>query len=82
MFHVKVLTAFLKAGVPLNKLDHFREVIEEHAYKLADGRGMCNLIPFVLEEEQKCIKAEIGGKSISVIFTGTTRLGEVLAVVV
>lgn len=30
VYHVKVVTAFLKAGVPLNKLDCFRDLLEEH----------------------------------------------------
>lgn len=82
VYRVKVVTSFLKAGVPLSKLVHFREVLEQHAYKLADIRGMYDIIPFVLEEEQKRIKSEIQGKNISIIFDGTSRLGEVLAIVV
>lgn len=37
---------------------------------------------FVLADEQKHIIAKIGEKNISVIFDGTTRSGEVLAVVI
>lgn len=68
--------------MPLNKLHHFREILEQNAYKLADVRGLYDQIPFVLDEEQKRIKAEIHNKSISVIFYGTTRLGEALTVIV
>ena len=82
MFRVKVLTAFLKAGAPLTKLHYFCEVLEQYAYKLADRRGMCDLIPFVLAEEQKQIKDEIHGKNISVNFNGTTRLGEAFATII
>ena len=35
VFRVKVMMSFLRAGVPLSKLQHFCEVLEEHAYKLA-----------------------------------------------
>ena len=63
VFRVKVLTSFLRAGIPLSKLHHFREVLEEHAYKLADNRGMHDLIPFVMADEVKRIKTEIGSKS-------------------
>ena len=38
--------------------------------------------PFVLSDELKRIKVEFGQKKISVIFHGTTRLGEALAVVI
>ena len=70
------------AGVPLAKLDHFRDLLEEHAYILSHRRGMCDLIPFVQSEEQQRIRAELQGKKISVIFDGTTHLGEALVVVV
>jgi len=43
---------------------------------------MRQLIPFVLKEEEEGIKAEISGSKIAVIFDGTTRLGEALAIVV
>ena len=82
VFIVKVVMSFLTAGVPLSKLQHFCEVWEEHAYNLADNRGMYDLIPFVMVDEVKWIKAEIGLKKLSIIFDGTTRLGEALAIVV
>jgi len=44
-------------------------VLEEHEYKLANYRGMYNLILFVLADEPKQIKVEIGQKKISVIFS-------------
>ena len=82
VYRIKVVTTFLKAGIPLTKLHHFRDLLEERAYKLADQRGMHDLIPFVANEEQKRIKQEIEGRDVSVVFYGTTRLGEALAVIV
>ena len=32
IFRVKVVTAFLKAGIPLNKLVHFKDLLEENNY--------------------------------------------------
>ena len=43
---------------------------------------MSDLVPFILSEEQTKIKGEIEGRDVSVIFDGTTRLGETMAVVV
>lgn len=43
---------------------------------------MFDLIPFVLSEEQKRLKAELKGKIVSLIFDGTSRLGEALAIIV
>jgi hypothetical protein len=48
VYRVKVLTCFLRAGVPLRKYDHFRELLEENALRLSDRRHMSDLIPFVL----------------------------------
>ena len=43
---------------------------------------MLDLAPFVLEEEKSLIKEEIKNKDMSIIYDGTTRLGEVLAIVI
>ena len=78
---MKVVSAFLKAGVPLAKLDHFRNILEEHAYRLSDRRGISDLIPFVVLEDNKRIKDAIDSKPVSIIFDGTSRLGEALVIV-
>ena len=39
------------------------------------------LIPFILDNEKSKIKTEIKNEYLSLIFDGTSRLGEVLAVV-
>ena len=82
VFRVKVVTAFLRAAVPLNKLESFRDLLEEGAYRLTDRRNMSDLVPFILKQEQQQLHTEISGKFVSVIFDGTTRLGEALAIVV
>ena len=80
LWRVKVVK-FLRAEVPLAKIDRFRDLLEEHAYSLSDRRGMCDMIPFIQSEEQQQIKTELEGEKVSVIFDGTTRLGEALVVV-
>ena len=82
VYRVKVVTSFLRAAVPLNKIIHFRELLEDHAYRLTDRRHLSDLIPFIRGEEQSKIRKMISNKQISVIFDGTTRLGEVLAIVI
>ena len=37
VYRVKVVTALLNAGVPLNKVDSFRDLLQEHVYALADS---------------------------------------------
>ena len=75
-------TAFLRAGILLAKLVHFRDRLEVNALRLTDSSHMLDLIPFILEQEKSKIKDEIKGKFVSIIFDGTSRLGEVLAVVI
>lgn len=81
IYRVKVVTAFLKAGVALNKLDSFRDILEDNAFRLSDRRNMHDYIPFILKEEESRIRSEIQGQQLSVIFDGTSRLGEALAVI-
>ena len=68
----------------LSKLDcpGLRDLLEENSFRLTDSRHMMNMMPFILEEQHARVKDEIQGKDISIIFDGTTRLGEVLVVVV
>ena len=40
VYRVNVVSAFLKAGVPLNKIDCFRDLLEENALRLTDRRNM------------------------------------------
>ena len=42
---------------------------------------LSDLTPFILVEEQHKIKAELQGRKVSVIFDGTTRLGEALVII-
>ena len=51
-------------------------MLEENAYRLSDRRGMSDLVPFILGELKQTLKGEIQGKRVSVVFDGTTRLGE------
>ena len=41
-----------------------------------------NMIPFLFQEELTRVRGEIQGKHVAVVFDGTTRLGEVLVLIV
>lgn len=43
---------------------------------------MSDAIPFIASQEQANIKDELHGKDISIIFDGTTRMGEAMGIVV
>ena len=42
------VSTFLKAGVPLSKMDSFRDLLEENAFRLTDRRNMQDYVPFIL----------------------------------
>ena len=81
LYRIKVVTAFLKSGIPLQKIDGLREVLEAGGYRLTNARGMRDLVPFVRTNEGNKIKEELSEKYVSVFFDGTTRLGEAFAIV-
>ena len=81
VYRVKVVMAFPKAGMPLSKIESFRSILEENSFRLTDRRSMHDYVPFVLKEEENRIRSEISGRKLSVIFDGTSRLGEALAIV-
>ena len=82
MCRLKVVKTFLREAVPISKVDAFRDLLEENSFRLTDRRHMCDLIPFIITQEKADIKAEIVGKPVSVVFVGTTRLGEAMAIVI
>ena len=51
VFRIKVALAFLRAGVPLNKLKVFREIFEKTGCRLTDRRNLHDLIPFIYKQE-------------------------------
>ena len=71
VYRVKVVTAMLKAGVPVSKIDSFRDLLEEHGYSLSSSTHLRQLMPFILIA---LIKQEINGKHLSIVFDGTTRV--------
>ena len=69
IYRVKVVTAMLKAGIPLNKIDSFRDLLEDHGFSLTSSTNLRQLLPFILQEEMTQLK-EIDGKPVSVILIG------------
>ena len=82
VFRVKVLTTFLRAGVPLTKMEAFRDLLEEGAYRLSSRHSLSDLIPFILKREKAQVMEELTGRFVSIIFDGTCRLGEALCLIV
>ena len=82
VYQVKVVENFLKAGIPLAKIDDLRVLLEESGVRLTHSSHLADCIPLLLRQEKEALHKEVEGEPISVIFDGTTREGEVLAIVV
>ena len=83
IFRFEVVESFLSSGIPLAKLDALRPLLEKHGHRLTSRSHMNELIPAVLEKEKNKLKDELQGvKQVSVIFDGTARLGEALAIII
>ena len=80
----KVVMTFMRSGIPLSKLDctDLRNLLEEDGYRLTDARHLLDMVPFIVQQERTLLRSEIQGKYISIVFDGTSRHDEVLAVVV
>jgi hypothetical protein len=81
VYWVKVVSTMLRAGVPLGKIDLFRDLLEEHAYSLTSATHLRQLIPFILQEELSRIRKEILHRPLSIIFDGTTHVCEAFVIV-
>ena len=81
IYRITVVKSFLKAGIPLSKVDCLRELLEDHALSLSSRQHLSEIIPFIQKQEVDELKKEICGKAVSVIFDGTTHFDEALAIV-
>ena len=61
VYRLKVLKTFLRAAVPLTKLNAFRDLLEESMFRLTDRSHMSDLVPLVVTQEIADIKSEISG---------------------
>ena len=72
VFRVKVVTTFLRAGFPLNKVEIFRDLLqEEGAYRLSSRHSLSDLTPFFKKREKAQVMDELGGHFVSIIFDAT-----------
>ena len=76
VYRVKVVSTMLRAGVPLGKIDLFRDLLEEHAYALTSAT---HLRHFILQEELSRIRKEILHRPLSI--DGTTHVCEAFVIV-
>ena len=81
LYRIKVVRTMLRAGVPLSKVDQFRDLLEEHAFALTSATNLRQLLPFIHHEEVSRLKNEIANRPLSIIFDGTTHVSEAMVIV-
>ena len=62
VFRVKVMKTFWQAGVPLNKIEEFRDLFEETGFHFFNTRNLHDLMPLIVDEEMCQIKSDMKGK--------------------
>ena len=82
VYRVKVVSEFLKAGIPLSKIDNLRGLLEAGGFSLSHSTHLRQLIPFILDQELDNLRHLISGKPISIIFDGTTHVAEAFVVLI
>ena len=80
-YRVTVMESFVREGIPLSKVNDLWDLLEGNSLRLCYASHLSEYIPLILQEEKRTLKEEIAGKFVSVIFDGTTRLGEAIAIV-
>lgn len=81
VYRMEVLKTFMSGGVAVNKIDHFRSLLQSTGEALTGRQHLADFIPLVRDKEQELVKDLISGKPISVIFDGTTTVCEAMAIV-
>ena len=80
---INVVESFLKAGVPLAKIDYLRPLLEAGNVRLTSSSHLRQLLPFILSTELQLVKEEItAAQYVSVIFDGSTHFGEALTIII
>ena len=81
LYRYELVESALSGGVALSKVDATRLFLEKYGHRLTSSAHLSELIPAVLDKEKETLKEQLKvTKEASVIFDGTARLGEALAI--
>ena len=80
LYRWRVVEACLYAGIPMEKIDHLRELLERGGTALTSSTHLKAIVPKIETFELNRLRKELEGQRVCVIFDGTTRLGECIAV--
>ena len=73
-FRLRVLKIMLQSGVPLAKIDRFRDILEEKGRSLVCSSRLADLVPTLLANEKGILKDLLREKEFSIAFDGTTKV--------
>ena len=83
LFRFEIVECAISGGIPLSKVDILRPLLEKYGHRLTHSANLREIIPAVLEKEREKLLSELESvKEASVIFGGTARMGEALAIIV
>lgn len=82
LFRFEIVECVISGGIPVSKVDILRPLLEKYGHRLTSRSNLSEIIPAVLEKEKQKIQSELQNvKEASVIFDGTARLGEAVAII-
>ena len=81
VFRYRVTETFLASGTPLSVCDQFRPLLQRIGFALTNHTHLKAFIPQIEQKQITIIKQELEGQYVSIVFDGTTRLGEAVNVV-
>ena len=79
---IKVLTCFLKMGLPLNKIDCLCDLLKESSYQLSSSHHLAEIISIIRQQEVEKVRSEVDGKNVDMVFDGTTQVCEAMVIIV
>ena len=86
-YRQEVVEEFLKAGIPIGKVDGLRPLLEKNGYRLPHSAHLGQYVSLIFKQEVERIKKELSlpgedmTRDVSVIFDGSTRQGEAIAII-
>ena len=82
LYRYRVVESMLHAGVAIHKVDHLRPLLQRSNHSLTDSSHLSMFIPKIESREVELLIKEISGQRVTIIFDGTTRLGEALVILI
>ena len=79
---------FLKTGIPIGKIDKLRSLLEKNGHRLTSSSNLARYITLIFKQEVERIMKDLSlpgqgdmTKDVSVIFNGSIRRGEAIAII-